>query len=110
MEENMNRDEVIEQLETTAAEERPSYEDLPACPYEEDGLDLKSMVIGGAVIGAVTLIATKGPKAINWVKNKIRKGKEDRKERDEALSREFDDDADFKEVPDEEEPEEKNEE
>lgn len=109
MEENMNREEIVEQLEETAIEEGLEVTSLPAEPELEGGFDLKSFGIGAAVIGGGALLIKYGPKAVRFVKNHLPKSKKQKVEDD--LDEEFDEsdyeDADYKEVDEEASEEEK---
>ena len=104
MEENLTRNEVVEQLEETAElESREESYDLPAEPELEGGFDLKSFGIGAAVIGGGALLIKYGPKAVRFVKNHLPKSKKRKVE--DNLDEEFDEsdyeDADYKEVDEE---------
>lgn len=109
MDENMNRDEVMEQLEEQAGVEERSY-DLPAEPELEGGFDLKSFAegVGGtaAVIGIIAAVKYGVPKVKGFMKEHFPKKKKRDQDEDDFFDTDDAEDADFKDVDDSDEEEE----
>lgn len=99
-----NRNEIIEELEATAAEEGFEVTKLPEEPELEGGFDLKSAAIGSGVALLIGAGCYYGPKAVGWIKSKFGKKKV---HREEDFNTEDAEDAEFRDADDSTEESEK---
>lgn len=109
--EEMNREEVIEELEQKASEETQGL----SITMDEDvyraattgGFDLKSAAIATGATILIGGVVKYGPKAVRWIKGHLPMSKKAKKDLEDEVDKEFNtedaEDADYRDADDEDE-------